>query len=418
MVHFKIFIIFFVIFFSVKSFAGFTNYNSLLMGEQAAGLGGAYVAMFGDTAASPYYNPAGLAWGKGNSFSASVSVYKKFDTVMGLEEDITKAPLRVNQGFFQSIPSSTGSVVKQGDYFLGLSIVVPEYDTFKGDVATNDTNTSVLNYLDESLWVGPTIGKKFFKDHSFGATIYYTARNYNRTVQDRTVNEATNSAVIFSEEKNIIGNSILMILGWQYRYTKNWRFGASLRTPSWQVAGTGSYIRTEIAADNDSNTLTLTNVTNTSLKSLTKIPAKFTTGLAYINQPWTLSMDASIYGAESYFDLNDDNLRSKVVHKVMANGSLGIEYRWYKWLKLRAGWFTNLTSQEELKESDKYGDRVDQLGFAANATFISKENINFTFGGYYTGGRGKSVQRIDQTYQIVPTTKQVFTMLVGTSYSF
>jgi hypothetical protein len=49
---------------------------------------------------------------------------------------------------------------------------------------------------------------------------------------------------------------------------------------------------------------------------------------------------------------------------------------------------------------------------------LRSENIEYTFGGYYTGGRGRSVQRINQAYEVVPKVVNVFTMLVGTSYSF
>ena len=77
-----------------------------------------------------------------------------------------------------------------------------------------------------------------------------------------------------------------------------------------------------------------------------------------------------------------------------------------------------MTSHKELNIEDKYGDRVDLLGWSANVTLISKERIRTTFGGYYNVGRGKSIQRMNQEYQIIPKTQQVFTMLVATSYYF
>ncbi len=399
-----------------SAYAAYANYNSILIGEQSAGMGGAYTAMYGDAAGAPFYNPAGLAWMRGNSFSSSVSIYKKFDTVMGKEEDITKAAFRVNQGFFQSIPSSAGSVIRWRDYNVGLSIVVPDYDTFKGDISTTATNTSTLSYLDESLWVGGTFAKRISETETAGLTLYYTARNYNRTVQDRTVDETTQSATLFSEEKNIVGNAVVALLGYQIHFSKKFFMGITLRSPALEVAGQGSYFKTEVTASGGN--LNITTNSKPSVTSTTRIPGKVTLGLAFKEDKWLLTADGTLYSAERYFDFEDSAIHSKVQHQVMGNGSLGVEYSYFPWLILRSGAYTNLTSYKELDIADKYGDRVDQLGWSANFTLISKEKIRFTFGGYYNGGRGKTIQRINQSYAIIPKTQQVFTMLMATSYYF
>jgi long-chain fatty acid transport protein len=408
--------------FAQSGFTAFSNYNSILVGEQAAGLAGAYTALYGDAAAGPFYNPAGLAWMEGNSFSAAVSIYKKFDSVVGKEENFLSAPLRVNQGFFQSIPASTGSVFRWQDYIVGMSIVVPDYDTFKGDINTTKSNTSTLSFLDESLWVGGTISRQISKRQTLGLTIYYTARNYTRTVQDRTVDDVSNTADMFSEEKNILGNGVVAILGYQIHWNRYFFTGLSFRSPALEVSGSGSYFQSRVSAITTGTAnqvdLRISSTAKPTMSSHTRIPGKVSLGFAYKDGPITLVLDGSIYSSEKYFDLDDREYRSKVQHQVMPNGAIGIEYQALPNLILRSGWFTNLTSQKELELEDKYGDRVDQLGWAANFTFISKEQVKFTFGGYYVGGRGKTIQRIDQQYQIVPKMSQVFTMLVGTSYAF
>lgn len=401
---------------SSQGYSAFSNYNSILIGEQAAGLGGAYTALWGDASASPYYNPGGLVWMEGNSFSASVSVYKKFDTVMGKDEDFIKAPLRVNQGYFQSIPSSTGSIVKYKDMKVGLSIVVPDYETYKGEINTTSTNTSVLHYQDESLWVGPTIGWQFGKKrkHAVGLTAYYTARNYSRSVQDRTIDTDIN---IFSEDKTITGNSLVFVFGYLVRFNKEISWGISLRPPGLEIAGTGTYLQNSMSSTGGTLN-TPTTISKTELKSHTRIPGKLTAGIAWQNSKWKVACDGSFYSAENYFDFEDTDVRNKIQHQVIPGGALGVEYKWYPWFIARMGGYTNLSSQKELTSADRYGDRVDQLGFAANVTFISNEQIHFTFGGYYTGGKGKTVQRINQVYEVIPKSYQVFTMLIGTSYSF
>lgn len=394
----------------------FSNHNSILIGEEAAGMGGAYTALHGDVSAAPFYNPAGLAWEEGNSFSSSVSIYKKFDTIMGRHEDIIKAPLRISQGYFQSIPSSSGSVIKFGDLFVGLSVTVPDYNVFKGVINSSNNNDSLLTYIDESLWVGGVVAKKISSKETLGLTLYYTARNFNRTVQDRTVDTSTDVANLFLEEKNVVGNSLVAILGYQWHWSDQLFLGASLRLPGLELSGSGSYFKTEIQSS--TGNVDLITASHPDEKSHTKIPGRLTLGGALIDGPWTWSADGSLYLQEPFYDYEDSDIRSRVNHRSMFNGAIGVSYKYSPALILRSGWYTNLSSHENLQLSDIDGEKVDQLGWAANLTFVTREKINFTFGGYYTGGIGKTIQRMNQSYQIIPETQQVFTMLLGTSFSF
>src|SRR5690606_38172936 len=54
--------------------AAFDNYNSVLLGERAAGMGGAFTAMTEDPAAAPFYNPATISRMEGTSLSTSASL--------------------------------------------------------------------------------------------------------------------------------------------------------------------------------------------------------------------------------------------------------------------------------------------------------------------------------------------------------
>lgn len=51
------------------------HYNSVIIGERASGMGGAYVAVSDDTAGL-YYNPAGIILAQSNSVSASVNTWR------------------------------------------------------------------------------------------------------------------------------------------------------------------------------------------------------------------------------------------------------------------------------------------------------------------------------------------------------
>lgn len=412
-------VLFFFLFFigSPGALAAYSNYNSILIGDQASGMGGAYAAMFEDVSAIPYYNPAGLSHLKGKSFSAAVGIYKKFDTVFGADEDITAASLRVNQGFFRPLPSSTGSVVRFEEFFpnvtFAFSILTPEYDTFKGQVSKTDSNISIMSFLDESLWVGGAFAKELGENSSAGLSVYYTARSMQRSVTDRSFSVGNDK--IYNEEKDIKENSLVFILGYLKQLNPDWRLGVSYQFRSLRIAGYGTYYDSLI----ETGQTTLAN-TYTELVAKTRIPDKLRVGLSWqALDELVLTLDVTHHGADSFSDVEEPSISELLRHEAITNINMGGELVLRDWLKVRAGFFTNFSSHPDpiVGESRGQADRVDQLGFSANVVLTSGP-IQYTFGGYYTGGRGRSVQRIDHSYIEVPKVQQVFTMLVGTSYLF
>jgi hypothetical protein len=409
--------------FNFQAEANFSNYNSILIGDQAAGMGGAATAMTEDAAAVAWYNPAALAKLEGQSFSAAVGIYKKFDTRYLDDSDLTKASLKVNQGFFRALPSSTGSVIRPkqssllNDWTLALSILVPEYETFKGDIFTDTegASSSTLNLTTESIWVGGAMARRIDADNSVGFTLYYTARNVSKTVNDRTFVSSSQSQ-IFTEEKNFTQNAVVGILGWHQDVSENFKWGASFRLPSLHVAGKGELTQTLVSNGSIGTPISLRD-----LDSKAHIPWKLSLGIAWVSpedSKW--AFDLTVYEALAYDDVEDHpSISEKIEHRNVVNGSLGYEKSWADWLRTRIGIFSNYSAHPnpDPEKVKGQGDHVDQAGFSANAA-IRSGNIEYTFGGYYTGGRGRSVQRINQIYQVVPKVQNVFTMLVGTSYSY
>lgn len=408
---------------SVSANAAYSNYNSMLVGNQAAGMGGAYTALSKDSSALAFYNPASLGFATDSSASASASVYKKFDTKYGDLDQFSTASLRVNQGFFRGVPSASGSVLTYEKLNASFSIVVPDYETFGGEIRSTDTSVSLLNVLDESLWVGGGFGiqlselnPEWDSETAIGATLYYTARNYSRTVRERIVTGGT-EALVMSEEKNILGNSLIAIFGLQMRREK-YSWGLSIRLPSVQINGTGSYFKSVV----NTNPFSSVSENHPAVTTLTKIPTKLTLGAAWFPDANSIfSIDLSAYGQESYRDMTDPGTTAdEIHHRTIANVNIGAERQLNRWLTLRLGAFTNFSSHDEPEAapSVRQSDRIDQLGWSANLGIETREKFTFTFGGYYTGGRGQSVQLLDQALTRVPKSQQVFTMLVGTAFHF
>jgi long-chain fatty acid transport protein len=394
----------------------FANYNSVLIGERAAGMGGAFTALTGDPAATAFYNPATTVLLQGTSVSASANVYNKYDTNIGGGQDFSGAPMRVNRGFFRSIPASSGTVVNFGSFAAGFSIVVPDYDFFSGQIHGAQNTSSFLSAIDESLWVGGTLSGKLTEADSIGLTYYYTARNLSRTVNDK-VTTAT-SAVITQEEKNLTTNSLVAVAGYHRRLSDTWSVGFSYRFPSLPIAGEASYFRSVTRTSPYSNEV----INRGNLRALTRIPAKISLGVAReIKGANTISFDLQFYESLGYRDLPELPEGAELVsYRQVTNIAVGYEQVVNNWVTLRLGYFSNFGahSTPDLAHAERQGDHVDMQGFSANLAFGTKDNTSFTFGGYYSGGSGETLQLSGEKLSLLPKEQQIFTMLVATGFRF
>ncbi|MEK7358683.1 MAG: hypothetical protein AAB250_19720, partial [Bdellovibrionota bacterium] len=305
-----------------SSQAAYSNSSSVLLGEKAAGLGGAFTALSGDAAASPYYNPATSVLQGGNHASAAVNVYNKFETNVGDAGDFTAAPQRLNRGFFRSLPSSSATILGFGSFSVGLSILVPDYDFYSGQIKGTGTTTSSLSTVDESLWVGGTFSTKLTERDATGITLYYTARNLSRSVSDRVETGGT-SAVLTDEEKNLTSNAVVAILGFYRKLTETWSVGVSYRAPSLPIAGEASYYKSVTTTSPYSSTVT----NRANLRAITKIPGRVAIGIAReVKNINTLSFDLQLYEGTSYSDLPELAAGADdIQHRQMLNFALGYE---------------------------------------------------------------------------------------------
>ncbi len=400
---------------SAQALASYRNYNSILIGERAAGMGGAATALYEDASAAPFYNPAALARIVGSNFSTSASVYHKYDAAYNDQGNLTDATRRINQGTFKAIPSINSSTKAWGLFGLAFSVVFPDYDYFVGPVKARNGNVSHLNYIDESLWVGGGIAFNFSPQSSVGLSMYYTARDYYRSVFDQAINSPTDIVTV-NEEKSLTHNDIVYILGLFHQYNDNLSFGLSLRFPSLEVSGRGSYYKvktTTTPADRVEDP-------HPDVRSFTKIPPRLAFGTAYRNDKFLVSADVTYYGATSYVDLETEQFADHFVHKALVNYALGAEYKWRSWLRVRGGIYTNYSSHPDIDNTSqrRQGDHIDMWGMSANLAFYTSERTSFTFGGYYTGGRGESTQIINNQIQLTTKSEQIFSMLIASSYFF
>jgi hypothetical protein len=398
--------------------AAFSNYNSILVGDLAAGLSGAGSAVVGDVSSASFYNPALLSPLEGSSFSAAVGIYKKYDTVYDKTEDFLAAPLRVNKGYFRSLPAATGNVVQWNDLKLGLSIVAPDFDQFSGDVFSQASKFKNLNMTDESIWVGGSLARAISSMDHVGLTLYYTARNFSSQLDERSQTSPTDIS-FQTIEKKIKENSIVGILGYFRQIDEKWSLGSSLRLNLIKVSGKGSLDDNSIVVSGGA-ILTGANQYD-SLKSECFIPARFNLGVSYRpNSTYLWAAEVNLHEGYSYNDLRQPQYAMRIRRKAVWNFSSGGEMAIRSWLKFRGGIFTNFSAHPNPDPGLGFdqADRVDMLGFSANVVFISEKRIAYTFGGYYSGGWGRSVQASFGQFETISKRQNIFTMLVGTNFLF
>lgn len=414
---FRLLSFFLTVFWGTQALAsGFSNYNSILIGDMAAGMGGAFTGLTGDPSACSFYNPATLSRMRGTSLSATANAYHKFDSVYGGQRDTLGAGGRINRGSFRSIPASAGSVAAFGPFALGLSVIVPDYDFFSGPISRPTGQDVNLNVQDESLWIGGNFAVNLSQESSVGLTVYYTSRFYQKQLVDNT-RTANGFANLITEEKTFDNNSLVYMLGYYHRFNPNWTSGMSLRFPSIEVHGRGTYYLSEI------NTQTQTIPTTTiesEIPSESRIPMKVGWGVAYQELGrHTVALDVTYYAPEKYYDLDNLRGRSLVSHKDTWNAALGLELYLKHWLRWRSGIYTNFSSHPEIKDLDeRRSDHIDMWGASSNFGIFTSDKVSFTIGGYFTGGSGHSVERLNNQLVKIDKSQQVFALLIGSAYFF
>lgn len=380
-------------------------------------MGGAYTAVSGDSSAIGFYNPAALVKIEGNDVSASATLFNKYDTTYGEGANIVDAGERVNRGFFRTIPSAIGNVYRWGNWGVGFNIIVPDYDFFSGNIADGPAAQSFISYTDESLWSGAVASYQLDESHSFGISLYYTARSLIRSTLDRSVISPTHE-IIATEEKSIKHNGLVFVLGYLWDINKKWSVGVSARPPAINVSGQGSFYQ----SITDTNNLPSQTQQYKNIRAKTYIPPRYSLGLKF--QPTErlkISADGSFFSGFSYQDMEYAGASDQIQHIDTWNAAVGVEYQfdWPKF-KLRAGAFTNNSSMEKIPElpTRRYGERLDMLGFSGNINFNATEHSSYTIGGFYSGGNGKSVQKIGNQLIRLDKTHHIFSLLISTSYKF
>lgn len=365
--------------------AGEANYQPYIVGERAAGMGGA-VAATAEGMDACFYNPAGLAREQRSSISINGTVY-------GLQNYSTKdasfpgEDLEISS--FVTIPTGLSAVQKLKDgTAAAFSVFVPSQTTIR-EIQAFRKNDHYYNYSqdEQTLQLGPSIGHVVNDRLSVGASvfgIYQTADEFDNLYWGDY--SYTYSA---SYKYTVIGAAATV--GAQYRLTDEWFLGGTLSSPSATISGSGRVQVSEAVGSQAA--AAAEGVYLDDLDADNGIPAQGRLGLGWRRAGvGSAGLDVTHHLGRRYHwmdgKLNGESFVVEARREPVTDVQLGGEYIVRKRYPVRAGAFTSFSSAPDLDLSDTdTPDKIDLWGLTASVGSIG-ENVILNFGVSYVFGSG------------------------------
>ena len=404
--------------FFVAQTAGATDgrYREYVVGERAAGMGGAALASATDVDAL-FYNPAGLAKSKGDSLSLSANLY-------GIERYKTKGALDwgadASSSSFVSVPAAMGGVKRFSDEWVGgFGVFTPKMEKRHLVTASGDRSGSThLDYNDQTLRIGPAAAwSPADSRFSFGAGVYAVYRDYS----------ATESA--FSrKEYNLNGAMDLQMLGAlaafgvQADLGDGWSAGASVETPTLRIWDDGTLSVNATAAGLPDYDLSLY---TTNVRADNYVPWQLAAGVAKSGENWSVGLDA-IWHPSTHYDLarwkvNGVSAEQTMHLRSVFDVSVGGEYVVADVYPIRAGFYTAMSAvrvPDDPENTDFVTSDVDMYGVTFSVGRRG-ERMSVNFGVDLAFGSGHDTDfGTDGGKTRVESDRGVILATVSTTYYF
>ena len=379
------------------------NYQNFIVGERAAGMGGAVTASASSVDAC-YYNPAGLALTPASTISLSASLYgfSRFSA-----DDGWYPGENIDIDSFVTIPSTFGSIWKvNDDLSLALSAFIPDRSASNDlEAFTDDNHYFKYNLDDQTLWLGPSLGCRLGPNLTAGISLFGIYRSYS-WFRDWLFGDSGLSA---SESIKYNDLSLAAVLGIRYELDETWALGLSVQTPSVHVTGDGEYLIKRV-----SSTGILEGSYVDDADTENKLPTRVTAGVSCRPaERWGLGLDLAYHFPTSFNRFEGyDQFGTFWTYPLRREGTvdvnLGGEYYVVDHYPLRLGFFTSRSSAPDTEvETSYYPAQIDKYGITLSAgretdhTTINA-GLNYVWGsGDYVGWSSPSqadVVNADESY--------------------
>jgi len=364
------------------------HYENMLVGNRAAGMGGAYTAVSDDPSGC-YYNPAGIAFSPHASFSASVNAYvSSTKTYKAALKNINGDSVDWVQKSSGLVPNYFGMVRKLGPGRLGISYGVSDstqrrqQQTFDNiDIMAGnpvEKYTININDADKTYLGGLSYGYRVSDSFCVGATLYvYYRDRENIWTQLAQFSDGQHYLSNYYETETDIGYKPILGVIWEPFD----RLAVGLTASKISIASSEHEEQwilrnTTIAFFDDTNTIYFEQPTDT---EKSKFPLATSLGLAYFASPkLLLSGDIKFYQA-----VPDEK-------EAVNNLSLGAEFYVRDSLALRFGLFTDKANTPSLSPGEaEQNEHIDINGASLSLTSFQKKS-SITIGFSYGLGTGEA----------------------------
>lgn len=388
------------------------HYNNFLIGDRAAGMGGAYTAI-SDDPSGLYYNPAGIMYSTGRNLSASLNAYynmtKKYDNVIGGNGWERKST--------SLLPNFFGIIQPLGSFKFGFSYAVPDsvredqdqvfhgsFPTALGSPATQYTIN--FNNEDNTYLFGPSLATEVTSNLSAGLTLYLYHRS-NQSILNQHIVLQDGRYEWSNQYIEKVERGYKPVLGLMYTPVEKLSLGLSIGRTFVYSYSMNSQLIVKDANALTANDFTITYGGDTSAR----------------DYPWEVRFGAAYFPSSSLVLSGDLNYYTKVGDSArgdrvsVLNAAVGAEYFWSRSWAVRGGLFTNLANTPDL-EAGRFNqdEKIDLYGMSLSVSNFTR-NTSITFGGNLSMGSGDA-QILANSSSIQTVDSISWMIFLSSSYSY
>jgi long-chain fatty acid transport protein len=413
-------------FISLPAYADEYHYNNILIGDRAAGMGGAYTAI-SDDPSGLFYNPAGIAYAQGSNISVSANTFHQAKTVykdaLGSGNDYVRNSSALLPNFFGIIqPLGSGRV--GFSYAVPDSILEDQNQAFYNLPGTTTTRYAInFNNSDNTYNFGPSYGTELTNQLSVGATLYAHYRK-SEWISNQLINKSSGKY----EWSNMFYKStewgIKPVLGVMWSPTSKLATGLSLSQVN--ILTSSTVDQKICASDIPDNPLTSNPDQGCSWVDSAyqpgTAPAKTTLPTDYKRTyPLTSTLGVAYFPSKELIVSGDFSYYSKTKHYFFGNKeptwnvALGTEYYLDEKWALKGGIFTDRSNTPKVVSGNGISDldHVDLYGGSLSVSYFTRQS-SITFGSTFRYGTGRA--EITGTDVAQDIKMQTLTFFLSASY--
>ena len=365
--------------------AGEANYQPYIVGERAAGMGGAVVAT-ADGMDACFYNPAGLGGEERDSISVNGTLYG----IQNFKTDDAAFPgedFRISS--FATIPTGLSAVKKlKPGTVAAFSVFVPSQASAR-EIQAYANRQHYYNYSqdEQTLYLGPSLGQVINERLSLGASIlgvYQTASEFENLYWG-------DYSYTYTANYKYSVMALVGTLAAQCKLSKEWSAGAAVTTPSFRLAGSGSIQMSEVQGAAEA--AGAGSAYYEDLDADNGLPTVIRAGVGWRRAGIaSAGFDVTHHLSSTYDWMDGAQDGERVVlqqrREAVTDVQVGGEYILRQRHPLRAGFFTSYSSAPDLVPEDaSTPSQIDLYGVTASIGSIGK-NVVMNMGLSYVWGSG------------------------------